>query len=108
MAKAHARHAAKAKHALRAMDQHPHAAMHHKAPPDLKAKVMAAAKVDAMAVVKAAVAKSNALTRVLTTGATAKAAQPLVVHVQKAVALPEVVKVVKTAATTIAMSCHDT
>jgi hypothetical protein len=85
--------------------------MAHKEPRVLKARAMVAVKaavtVNAMAVVD----KSSVAIRALTTGVTAKAVPHPAVHVLKAVAQPVVVKavkVVRTAAGTMATNCHAT
>ena len=76
----------------------------------MKAKAMVAAKVVAMASVKAAEAKSNAVIPVLTTAQMAKAVPHHAVHAQRgvAVAVKGVRAAGKTAIATMAMNCHAT
>ena len=97
----------RALHVRRAMALLPHAATAHRAPKvhrALKAKAMAAAKVDATVVA----VKSSAAIHVLTTVAMVKAVPHHAVHVLKdavpVVAL-KVGKAVKTAATTTVTNC---
>ena len=86
--------------AHRATPRPHHAAMVPKARHALKARARVA--------VKPVAAKNDAVIRVLTAVLMAKAVPHRVVHAQKAVVLPVVVKVAKTAVATTVMNCHAT
>ena len=109
MAKANAKHAAKAKarRVHRATVQHPHAAMARLARLVLKAKGMVAVKVDA----RVAVVKSNVAIHVSTTAVMAKAVPHHAALAMKAVDLVAVhkgVRVGKTATATTVTNCRAT